>query len=583
MRNLLLIIFSLLLLAACTNSALRTQHSQLAKADSLCSVQPDSALALLSQLESEMLKADKATTMYYQLLRIKAADKAYITHTSDSLIQEVLQYYIRKNDRHHLPEAYYYAGRVCRDLGDAPQALDYFQKAIDILPTEDEYELKSRIYSQMGTLFYYQQMYDEALKCTRKCYDLDVLRNDSIGIIYDLRDIADIYRKIHKEDSALICYQSAYSISKQIRQENMYGMIVNQMVALYLHKGEFSIAKELLQNTLSCVNTPNKSSTYSIAAKLYQAIGMTDSATYYYNTLLDCGTIYAKEVAHRSLAEIAIKQNNKKLITTHLQSYLALHDSIQKMNQSESLHRIQSLYNYQLREKENQRLEIKNKEKERQIILIFWITLLLSASFIIYYQYSRRKREELKLQNLKLQHLKNEIYKKSQSYIENNMQRIAELEKEISKISVTNETLQKQLLEQKELIKLETRQAEIKQVEHEKAKKRIKDTTIYRTLWKRLQNPKGIVFVTDEEWEEIRKVILEDYPTFIEKLNDIYSFNPYEMQICLLIKMDFTPSAIAKLLKRPKETITSTRRRLYNRIFMEKGKPENWDAFIRSL
>ena len=232
MRNLLLIIFSLLLLAACTNSALRTQHSQLAKADSLCSVQPDSALALLSQLESEMLKADKATTMYYQLLRIKAADKAYITHTSDSLIQEVLQYYIRKNDRHHLPEAYYYAGRVCRDLGDAPQALDYFQKAIDILPTEDEYELKSRIYSQMGTLFYYQQMYDEALKCTRKCYDLDVLRNDSIGIIYDLRDIADIYRKIHKEDSALICYQSAYSISKQIRQENMYGMIVNQMVAL---------------------------------------------------------------------------------------------------------------------------------------------------------------------------------------------------------------------------------------------------------------------------------------------------------------------------------------------------------------
>ncbi|MBQ5819341.1 MAG: tetratricopeptide repeat protein, partial [Bacteroides sp.] len=175
MRKLLPAILSLLLLAACTNSALRTQNSALAKADSLCSVQPDSALALLSQLESEMQQADKATRMYYQLLCIKASDKAYITHTSDSLIQEVLQYYIRKNDRHHLPEAYYYAGRVCRDLGDAPQALDYFQKAIDILPTEDEYELKSRIYSQMGTLFYYQQMYDEALKCIRKCYDLDVL------------------------------------------------------------------------------------------------------------------------------------------------------------------------------------------------------------------------------------------------------------------------------------------------------------------------------------------------------------------------------------------------------------------------
>lgn len=583
MRNLLLTILSLLLLAACTNSALRTQHSQLAKADSLCSVQPDSALALLSQLESEMLKADKATRMYYQLLCIKASDKAYITHTSDSLIQEVLQYYIRKNDRHHLPEAYYYAGRVCRDLGDAPQALDYFQKAIDILPTEDEYELKSRIYSQMGTLFYYQQMYDEALKCTRKCYDLDVLRNDSIGIIYDLRDIADIYRKINKEDSALIHYQSAYSISQQIRQEKLHDMIINQIVALYLHKGELLVAKELLQQSLSNVSTPSLSSTYSIAAKLYQAIGMTDSATYYYNALLDCGTIYAKEVAHRSLAEIAIKQNNIRLITTHLQSYLALHDSIQKMNQGESLHKMQSLYNYQLREKENITLVNQNKEKEKQIIYVILIMLLLLASFAIYYQYSRRKREELKLQNLKIQKLKEESYKNSQEYIAKNMLRIAELENELNQIATTNSTLQKQLAEQQELIKLETRQAEIKQSAQHKAKERIKNTAIYQTLNKRLLDPMGNIFVTDEEWEEIKTTILEECPTFIEKLNDIYPFNPYEIQICLLIKMDFSPSAIAKLLERPKETITSTRRRLYNRIFKEKGKPENWDDFIRSL
>ena len=27
-----------------------------------------------------------------------------------------------------LPEAYYYAGRVYADLGNAPQALDYYQK-----------------------------------------------------------------------------------------------------------------------------------------------------------------------------------------------------------------------------------------------------------------------------------------------------------------------------------------------------------------------------------------------------------------------------------------------------------------------
>ena len=91
--------------------------------------------------------------MYYRLLCIKANDKAYILHTSDSLILPVLHYYIEKDDERHLPEAYYYAGRVYRDLGDAPQALEYFEKAAEALPEDGGYKLKSKIYSQMGTLF----------------------------------------------------------------------------------------------------------------------------------------------------------------------------------------------------------------------------------------------------------------------------------------------------------------------------------------------------------------------------------------------------------------------------------------------
>lgn len=580
MKKLLFYIPVLALLMACSH---QRYPSVLLTADSLCSTIPDSAVTLLNSLELEMKQADKATRTYYQLLSIKAADKAYITHTSDSLIQEVLQYYIRRDDHRHLPEAYYYAGRVCRDLGDAPQALDYFQKAIETLPAEGEYELKSRIYSQMGTLFYYQQMYEEALKCTRKCYDIDILRNDSIGLIYDLRDIADIYRKFNKEDSALIHYQSAYSICKQMGRENMYGMILSQMVALYHQKGDFEMAKKLLHETLRYVNNPNFSSTYSIVAKLYHAMGMTDSATYYYKALLDAGTIYAKEVAHKGLAEIALNQNDKQAITSHLNSYLILHDSIIDMTQTETLHQMQSLYNYQLREKENHQLENEIEKKEKLIGNILFFLLMLSASFAIYYQYSRRKRGELKLQNLRIQQLREESYKESQEYIEKNRLRIAELEQELEKASATNSTLQKELSEQRELAMLEARQAELKQIERQRANERIKDSSIYITLNKRLLNPMGKIFVTDEEWQEIREVIIKESPTFFDKLNDIYPLNPYEMQICILIRMDFPPSAIAKLLERPKETITSTRRRLYNRIFKEKGKPENWDTFIRSL
>jgi len=236
-----------------------------------------------------------------------------------------------------------------------------------------------------------------------------------------------------------------------------------------------------------------------------------------------------------------------------------------------------------VREKENHRLEYENEKKSQQIDNTLFILLILIISFAAYYQYNRRKRETLKAQHRKAQQLKEESYKRSLAYIEENKKRIVELEQELSQASFTNSALQKQLKEQKELIFLETRQAEIKQAKHQEAKERIKETSIYRTLNRRLQDPMGRVFITSEEWELIEEVIQHEHPSFIEKLKEIHPFNPYEQQLCLLIKMNFSPSAISKLLQRPKETITSTRRRLFKRIFKEQGKPEEWDSFIHSL
>jgi len=356
----LLLVIGLLLPSACSH---RPYPTVLLTADTLCNTAPDSAVQLLKRLEPQMLQSSPDVRMYYHLLCTKAADKAYHPHNNDSLIQSVLQYYVKKNNHRHLPEAYYYAGRVCRDLGDAPQALDYFQKAIEVLPTEGEFDLKSRIYSQMGTLFYYQQMYDEAMKCIRKCHELDILRKDSIGILYNLRDMANIFRFTGKKDSALVYFQKAYEISSYIKKENFNNMIQSQIAALYTSIKQYDSAKIALDNALQNIKHTNQSGIFTVAAKLYHNIGMTDSATYYYKQLLECGTIYAQEVAHRGLAEIAIKKNDRQAIMRHLHSYLTLHDSIQKLNQNESLQKMISLYNYQCAKKKITDWNTKTKRK----------------------------------------------------------------------------------------------------------------------------------------------------------------------------------------------------------------------------
>ena len=198
-------------------------------ADSLASIQPDSAIALLKTLEDNIKTEPESTQMYYQLLCIKANDKAYIRHTSDSLILLVLHYYIEKRDERHLPEAYYYAGRVYRDLEDAPQALDYFEKAIDALPINEGYQLKSKIYSQMGTLFLYQKTYDEALKMFKEAQKCDIALKDSANMVFNLRDIADSYRCIDQNDSSIYYFQKAYNLAEVQGNQKLMAMVQNQM------------------------------------------------------------------------------------------------------------------------------------------------------------------------------------------------------------------------------------------------------------------------------------------------------------------------------------------------------------------
>lgn len=119
---------------------------------------PDSALAYLATLKEEIKNEPKETQMYYNLLTIKAQDKAYMPHTSDSLIKITTDFYENYGDSDKLMEAYYYLGSVYRDMKDAPRALKAFQDAIDVGKTGKRYDILAQTYGQMGSLYTRQEL-----------------------------------------------------------------------------------------------------------------------------------------------------------------------------------------------------------------------------------------------------------------------------------------------------------------------------------------------------------------------------------------------------------------------------------------
>ena len=145
-----------------------------------------------------MEEANEGTRAYYQLLRVKADDKAMVKHTSDSLICRVAEYFEGNTQSGHLPEAYYYVGRVNSDLQNGEKALIYFQKALLEDSTHLSTRLKSRIFAQMGYIYLRNGLFEDAIGMQQLAHFYCEQIGDTLGMRYSQEDIQTIARLSEK-------------------------------------------------------------------------------------------------------------------------------------------------------------------------------------------------------------------------------------------------------------------------------------------------------------------------------------------------------------------------------------------------
>lgn len=550
-------------------------------ADSLANTCPDSAIVLLEQFKNSASQESKETQMYYQLLTIKAKDKAYITHTSDSLILEVLHYYEKRKDKKHLPEAYYYAGRIYRDLGDAPQALDYFFKAIDAFSDYNRNnKLMSRIYSQIGTLYLYQEVYDKAPDVFDKAYKCNILARDSIGMTYNLRDIGRAFSTQQQIDSAIHYYKKANLLAEKIQNKHLKCIVNNELSGYYSKLGMYQEAYQTMQIASSLVKPQNRPAQYTVSARYYYHIGQLDSAAYYYSKLLLVNNCLYKQGGYQGLANIARYKGEYKKALSYFDKYIVYSDSVQDITQSEVIRKIHALYNYQYKEKENNRLQhLANNYQIWNIIFIsFFISLTLI--FAVYWQYHKRKKQEELAQQRRIKRMQEEQYNQSLACIEENRRQIKKLEQSLQSAEIIKSSLNQDLLNlQKKLIEKSNEQIIAKQEFREQGISILKKSPIYHKF---LEAEQGIK-IKKEDWQELTHSINEAYTDFTLRLLDLYPMKTIEMQVCLLIKIGVPPTQIAYITSHTKQAITSIRKRLYKKVFNMDGSPEDWDIFINSM
>ena len=219
--KLIVLFLTMCLLTSCGRSG--SQQQRLAEIDSLTKVNADSAKGLLARMA--VPAAESEDWAYYQLLRVKVDDKMMVKHTSDSVINQVAEFYERDNRSGHLAEAYYYVGRANADMQNGEKALLFFQKALLEDSTHVTAHLKSRIYAQMGYVYLRNGLFDEAISMQQLAHYFCKQDGDTLGMRYSQEDIQTI--------RALAARLPADSIQQQevrMRIKNVNERVKNQLL-----------------------------------------------------------------------------------------------------------------------------------------------------------------------------------------------------------------------------------------------------------------------------------------------------------------------------------------------------------------
>ena len=89
--------------------------------------------------------------------------------------------------------------------------------------------------------------------------------------------------------------------------------------------------------------------------------------------------------------------------------------------------------------------------------------------------------------------------------------------------------------------------------------------------------------MTESDWTELTEAVDATYAGFTDKLYSLYRMSEQDLHVSLLIKMRLQPKDIATLTAHSKESIATTRSRLYQKVFGKKGSTKDWDDFILSI
>ena len=496
--------------------------------------------------------------------RADSMNRAYIPMTDgiDSLLLEATRYYDRHGTANEQMRVHYLLGCAYRDKGEAPAALQSYQDAVDradTLSNDCDYRRLMSIYGQMAELFHAQNLPEDELAQRVKYGKYALLIGDTLLYIRNLELLIKPYYLMKDTMRMLKVIQQAHELYAAHGYIKEAAAVFAPTIDYYITKGHLDKASELMKvyEELSGLFDPEgniaagREIYYYIKGTYYLKRHNLPLAEHWFRKLPSS----KQKDAYKGLLSIFRLQNKYDSIAKYAYLYENALDSLHDKMQTDAIHQMSSLYNYQqFKEKAEKEEEEARQAKKRLWIISTIVVLLLILVSLYVLDYRKRKKEEmLRLYSDYLTVLSK--YNQSADDYRQMKEDAVQFEKDKQQ---EMELLQQQLI---------TYQNQLKSMDTSEKLSAFSQSDIVQTFHRKAERTRNIQEPDTMEWKNLYTMMTTEVPFVSTLIGGERVLSTKELHVCLLLILGFTNIEIYKLVNLTPQRFSNLKRIINKKLF----------------
>ena len=317
-------------------------------------------------------------------------------------------------------------------LSNFDKSLEFYFKSLKIMEDIDDKVGISDLLNNIGVVYWRLTNFEKALEIYSESLKIMKELENKEGVSRALNNIGLIYMTLGNYDKALEYYLKALKVTKEIDDKNTIAYCLNNIGIIYWYLENYEKCLEYYLESLKINKEINNK--YGIAGGLkniggayLQLNNYDESLTYLEQSLKLAKEIGAKDLIqniYASYYELYFRKENYQKALEYFKLYTAVKDSMFTEESSKKIAEMQTKYETEKKEKENeilkkdneiQKLEINKQQNLRNSFIVISILIFVLA-FVIYTRYRSKQKINIILnrKNTEIENANTELNRKNE-------------------------------------------------------------------------------------------------------------------------------------------------------------------------